>query len=495
MTHSALTLNPSACYQAVRARDARFDGLFYLGVRSTGVYCRPVCKARTPLLRNCAFFSLPAQAEGAGFRPCLRCRPELAPGPAARWSSQDATQVLAHQALAWMAQRNPQEGAWPLRDLAAHMGVGERHLRRIMQAHWGVTPAQYRQTQRLLRAKLLLSTSALPMDTVAALSGFSSTRQFHRAFAQHYQLKPTQCRQSGTSAGTNRIRLSYRPPLDHRAMLDFWRQRAVPGLEWFEPHAPGGESFSRMVTLELPGGLCHGWVCLQFDATAHQVVVEISDSFWPHLSSLLTRLRWALDLDADPLAMEAVLQTDFPKGCGIRVPGAWHGFELAVRAVLGQQVSVAAARTYAQRLVHTLGTPVTTPWAELTHAFPTAPQVLAASPDQLGALGIVKQRQKALHALAHAVCHGGLDLNPGANVAERVNALMALPGIGAWTAQYIAMRALRWPDAFPAGDLVVQQRLGVRAAPNPARAASERALRWQPWRSYAVLRLWQTQET
>ena len=209
---------------------------------------------------------------------------------------------------------------------------------------------------------------------------------------------------------------------------------------------------------------------------------------------MLTRVRWALDLDADPSAMEAVLQADFPQGCGIRVPGAWNGFELAVRAVLGQQVSVAAARTYAQRLVHSLGTPVSTPWAALTHAFPTPAQVLAASPDQLGALGIVKQRQKALHALAQAVS-AGLDLNPGADVAERVQALMALPGIGAWTAQYIAMRALRWPDAFPAGDLVVQQRLGVRDAPNPARAASEWAQRWQPWRSYAVLRLWQTQET
>jgi AraC family transcriptional regulator of adaptative response / DNA-3-methyladenine glycosylase II len=240
--------------------------------------------------------------------------------------------------------------------------------------------------------------------------------------------------------------------------------------------------------------LCHGWLRLQFDAPRHEVGLQISDSFWPHLSAVLTRVRWALDLDADPSAMEAVLQADFPQGCGIRVPGAWNGFELAVRAVLGQQVSVAAARTYAQRLVHSLGTPVSTPWAALSHAFPTPDQVLAASPNQLGELGIVKQRQKALHALAQAVS-AGLDLNPGAHVAERVQALMALPGIGAWTAQYIAMRALRWPDAFPAGDLVVQQRLGVRAAPNPARAASERALRWQPWRSYAVLRLWQTQET
>jgi len=489
-----LSLSPSACYQALSARDARFDGLFFFGVRSTGIYCRPVCKARTPMQHNCQFFTHPAQAEGAGFRPCLRCRPELAPGQALRWSNQDASHMLAHQALAWMDQRAPNEGAWQVSTLADRMGVGARHLRRILHTHLGVTPSQYRQTQRLLRAKQLLTDTRLPMVQVATLSGFSSTRQFNRAFALHYQLKPTQCRRSGTLPAPTRIRLSYRPPFDHAAMMHFWRQRAVPGLEWCEANTPGGESFARVVTLEVPGGICHGWVRLQFDPTVHQVVVDISDDFWPHLSLCLMRLRWALDLDADPLAMEAVLKADFPLGGGIRVPGAWNGFELAVRAVLGQQVSVAAARTYAKRLVHTLGTPVTTPWAELTHAFPTPTQMLAASPDQLGALGIVKQRQKALHALAQAVS-AGLDLNPGADVAERVQALMALPGIGAWTAQYIAMRAMRWPNAFPAGDLVVQQRLGLRDAPNPARAASEWSQRWQPWRSYAVLRLWQTKET
>ena len=444
--------------------------------------------------KNCRYFTHPAQAEGAGFRPCLRCRPELAPGQPQRWSSQDGSQMLAHQALEWMDQRAPHEGPWQVNALAARMGVSERHLRRILHTHLGVTPSQYRQTQRLLRAKQLLADTTLPMGKVAALSGFSNPRQFNRAFALHYQLKPTQCRRHATTQGPASIRLSYRPPFDHQAMLAFWRQRAVPGLEWCEPNAPGGEAFTRILTLDLPGGLCHGWIRLQFDAAVHQIVVQISDPFWPHLSALLMRLRWALDMDADPLAMEAALQADFAKSCGIRVPGAWHGFELAVRAVLGQQVSVAAARTYAQRLVHAFGSPVQTPWATLTRAFPTAAQMLAASPDQLGALGIVKQRQKALHAWAPAVSVG-LDLNPGPHVAERINALKALPGIGDWTAQYIAMRAMRWPDAFPAGDLVVQQRMGVRHAPNPARAASEGAQRWQPWRSYAVLRLWHTQET
>jgi len=205
-------------------------------------------------------------------------------------------------------------------------------------------------------------------------------------------------------------------------------------------------------------------------------------------------VRWALDLDADPLAIEAALARDFAHCAGWRVPGAWDGFELAVRAVMGQQVTVAAARTLTRRLVQTLGEPLGTPWPQLTHAFPTPATLLHASPDALGQLGIVRQRQKAIQALAHAVVHGGLDLRPGPQVQATVLALMALPGIGEWTAQYIAMRALRWPDAFPAGDIVVQQRLGVRDGPQPARAATARATElataWQPWRSYAVIRLW-----
>jgi AraC family transcriptional regulator of adaptative response / DNA-3-methyladenine glycosylase II len=233
-----------------------------------------------------------------------------------------------------------------------------------------------------------------------------------------------------------------------------------------------------------------GWVRLQFEAAAHRVQVQLADSLLPVLPAVLQQLRWALDLDADPLAIEAVLARDFAHCAGWRVPGAWDGFELAVRAVLGQQVTVGAARTLTRRLVQTLGEPVSAPWPQLTHAFPTPATLLQATPDELGQLGIVRQRQKAIQALAHAVLHGGLNLKPGPQVQATVQALMALPGIGEWTAQYIAMRALRWPDAFPAGDIVVQQRLGVRDGPQPARAATALAAAWQPWRSYAVIRLW-----
>lgn len=487
-------LDPAACYQAVLSRDARFDGHFFTAVRTTGIYCRPVCKVRTPLAKNCLFFASAARAEGAGFRPCLRCRPELAPAAPttmAHWSTQDASQILAMQAMQLLDSAEALADA-PLRiaDLAARLGVSERHMRRILAQHLGVTPSQYRQTRRLLLAKQLLCDTALPIARIALLSGFSSQRRFNTAFAGHYRLTPSACRREGQAASDVRLKLAYRPPYDEAAMMKFLGQRVVPGLELCTTSEDGTGEFVRIVRMPAGQRSHLGWVRLQFEAAAHRVHVQLSDSLLPVLPAVLQQVRWALDLDADPLAIEAALARDFAHCAGWRVPGTWDGFELAVRAVLGQQVTVAAARTLTRRLVQALGEPLTTPWPQLTHAFPTPAALLQASPDALGKLGIVRQRQKAIQALAHAVLHGGLDLRPGPQVQATVQALMALPGIGEWTAQYIAMRALRWPDAFPAGDIVVQQRLGVRDSPQAARAATAQAVAWQPWRSYAVIRLW-----
>lgn len=488
-------LDPAACYQAVLSRDARFDGHFFTAVRTTGIYCRPVCKVRAPLAKNCLFFASAARAEAAGFRPCLRCRPELAPAALPHWSTQDASQILAMQAMQLLDSAESLADA-PLRiaDLAARLGVSERHMRRILAQHLGVTPSQYRQTRRLLLAKHLLCDTALPIARIALLSGFASQRRFNTAFAGHYRLTPTACRREGQAASDMRLKLAYRPPYDEAAMMRFLAQRAVPGLELCIPTENDTSEFVRI--LRLPAGKqTHlGWVRLDFEAEAHRVLVQLSDSLLPVLPTVLQQVRWALDLDADPLAIEATLARDFAHCAGWRVPGAWEGFELAVRAVLGQQVTVAAARTLTTRLVHALGEPLATPWPQLTHAFPAPAALLQASPDTLGQLGIVRQRQKAIQALAQAVLHGGLELRPGPGVQATVQALLALPGIGEWTAHYIAMRALRWPDAFPAGDIVVQQRLGVRDGPHAARAATARATElataWQPWRSYAVIRLW-----
>ncbi|MFI4941208.1 MAG: AlkA N-terminal domain-containing protein, partial [Burkholderiales bacterium] len=404
---------------------------------------------------------------------------------------QDASQILAAQAMQLLDSAEALADA-PLRvaDLAVRLGVSERHLRRILVQYLGVTPSQYHQTRRLLLAKQLLCDTALPIARIAQLSGFASQRRFNTAFATRYQLTPSVCRREGQAASDVRLKLSYRPPYDDVALLKFLGQRTVPGLELCLPSENNSGEFLRIVRMSVGARSHLGWVRIRFEAAAHRVHVQMSDSLLPVLPAVLQQVRWALDLDADPLAIEATLGCDFAHCAGWRVPGAWDGFELAVRAVLGQQVTVAAARTFTRRLVHALGEPLTTPWPQLTHAFPTPAMLLQASPDDLGKIGIVRQRQKAIHALAHAVLHGGLDLKPGPPVQATVQALMALPGIGEWTAQYIAMRALRWPDAFPAGDIVVQQRLGVRDGPQPARAATALAKAWQPWRSYAVIRLW-----
>ena len=481
-------LHPDACYSALKARDARFDGTFFTGVTSTGIYCRPVCKVRTPRRENCRFFAHAAQAEGAGFRPCLRCRPELAP-QALRWSINDASGILAQQAArlldepeAWGAQ------APSIELLAARLGVSDRHLRRIFEAQLGVSPLQYLQTRRLLAAKQLLADTDLPVTQVALASGFASVRRFNAAFSAHYGLNPTQLRRQGASgdAGST-VRLGYRPPYDVAAMLGFFRTRAIAGMEFVE-----GNVFGRTLALDAGDDVLHGWLTAEFDADHCQVLLRVSEGLRAALPLLIRRARAAFDLDADPHAINARLHASFPLGDGLRVPGSLSGYELAVRAVLGQQITVAAARTLAQRLVERFGTPVQTPFPALRRAFPQPEVLAAAEGDALGQLGIVRQRQAAIVAIARAVAERRVQLHAGADVQATIAALKELPGIGDWTAQYIAMRALRWPDAFPAGDVALQKALGVQERAQPAREAEAASQPWKPWRSYAVIRAWST---
>ena len=478
-------------YLALRARDARFDGQFFTGVTSTGIYCRPVCAVRTPRRENCRFFALAAQAESAGFRPCLRCRPEVAP-QALAWSVQDASSILVCQAVRLLD--SPQVWEAPeglgVAGLAQRLGVSDRHLRRIFEAALGVSPLQYLQTRRLLMAKQLLTDTAMPVTQVALASGFGSVRRFNAAFAGHYGLNPTQLRRAGTAPGSSTegsLRLAYRPPFDTAVLLAFFAQRQFDGVEWAQP---GEATLRRTVRLRTGTGEITGWLGTRFDTARHQVLLETSASLYPVLPQVIARVRAMLDLDADPAAINAVLHEAFPAGDGLRVPGAFDGFELAVRAVLGQQITVAAARTLGQRLVERFGDPITTPWPELRSLFPSPAVLARAEGDALGQLGIVRQRQTAIVALARAVDSGQLSLHPGADVAATTAALCGLPGIGDWTAQYIALRALRWPDAFPAGDVALHKALGVQGQKNPARAATAVADAWRPWRGYAVLRAW-----
>jgi AraC family transcriptional regulator of adaptative response / DNA-3-methyladenine glycosylase II len=491
MNSDSSTLQPDSCYLALKARDARFDGCFFTGVTSTGIYCRPVCKVRTPRRENCRFFEHAAQAEQAGFRPCLRCRPELAPN-SLRWSIQDASAMLARQAVRLLDEPDAwSDGAPVLEQLAARLGVSDRHVRRIFEAQFGVSPLQYLQTRRLLTAKQLLADTDLPITQVALISGYASVRRFNAAFAGHYGLNPTQLRRSGSQRNGDGIavKLGYRPPYDVEAMLGFMRKRQIRGIESVadEGQAP---RLARSFAVESAGELHSGWLAIEFLPDQHQVLLRLSDSLRGVLPLVIRRVRAWLDLDADPSSINAVLHERFPDGDGLRVPGTMSGHELAVRAVLGQQITVAAARTLAQRLVDRFGEPVATPWPAIGRLFPTPAALAAASGDALGQLGIVKQRQAAIIAISQAVADKTLELHAGADVPATIAALQALPGIGEWTAQYIAMRALRWPDAFPAGDVALHKALDVQAAKNPARAAQAASQAWTPWRSYAVIRAW-----
>ena len=475
-------------YLALKAKDARFDGNFFTAVTSTGIYCRPVCSVKTPKRENCRFYRHAAQAESAGFRPCLRCRPELAPHSVV-WSIQDASYILAHQAARLLDEPDGADSP-SVEKLAERLGVSARHVRRIFEAQFGVSPMQYLQTRRLHTAKQLLADTSLPITQIALMSGYASVRRFNDEFVAHYKLNPTQLRRKGklldqknTDAIT--VRLGYRPPYDVAAMLAFFSKRLIHSVEHSE-----GAFISRTFSLVAAGKMHQGWLRMGFDETRSHLVLSVSDSLREVLPLVIRRVRATFDLDADPSAINQVLHASFPAADGLRVPGTLDGYELAVRAVLGQQITVAAARTLAQRMVDKFGEPIETPWPTLNRLFP-APAVLAnASGDALGQLGIVKQRQAAIVGIAQAVASKRLVLHGGADVQATIAALKALPGIGDWTAQYIAMRALRWPDAFPAGDVALHKALGVQGLKNPARLAEAASMAWKPWRSYAVIRVW-----
>jgi AraC family transcriptional regulator of adaptative response / DNA-3-methyladenine glycosylase II len=484
-------------YRALCARDARFDGRFFVGVTSTGIYCRPVCRVRVPKRGNCRFFDMAAQAEGAGFRPCLRCRPELAPHDR-HWSAEDAGAILAQQATALLddpqtRQAHGGEHAAMLW-LAERLGVSDRHLRRIFEQQLGVSPLRYLQTRKLLTAKQLLTDTSLPVSQVALASGFGSLRRFNAAIRDRYGLSPSQMRQgvgNGASGetGSSRARLFWRPPLDVSALLDFLAQRQLPGMERIDTEAL---SLTRSLRLDVGGAAHRGWLRAQFHPERYAVDIVVSEGLQAVLPQVLWRLRALFDLDADPQVINACLSAEFPDGDGLRVPGCVDGFELAVRAVLGQQITVAAARTLAQRLLEHFGEAIATPDPQVHRLFPTPRALADADPEQLGAIGIVRQRQAAIQALARAVVEETLNLSGQADLTQTLQQLQSLPGIGPWTAQYIAMRALRWPDAWPVGDVAVHQALGLNPVRGAAasRAATEHARAWQPWRSYAVVRAW-----
>jgi AraC family transcriptional regulator, regulatory protein of adaptative response / DNA-3-methyladenine glycosylase II len=479
-----MLLDADQCYRALRAHDRRFDGRFFVGVQSTGIYCRPVCTARTPLQRNCHFFPSAAAAEARGFRPCLRCRPELAPGHAVV----DAQRRIAQAAARLIDDGRLEDARLPA--FARTLGVTDRHLRRVFHEEFGVAPVEYAQTQRLLLAKRLLTDTSLPVVDVAMASGFASLRRFNHLFRERYRLAPRDLRRTAVArAGGDRdtlaFDLAFRPPYDWPAMLAFLERRAVPGVEHI-----GAGKYRRTMSLSAGGRQHAGWIEVSPLGTRPVLRVLISASLSSAIPAVLARVKLLFDVAGHPEEVAAVLGPLAQATPGLRLPGAVDGFEVAVRAILGQQVTVRAATTLASRFAEAFGETIATRHDALTRLSPTAARLATTDPADIARLGVIGTRARAIVALAREVHEGRLALDPAAAVDATLAALHALPGVGPWTAQYIAMRALGWPDAFPHPDVAVLKALGEAS---PARAL-RRAEQWRPWRAYAVMHLWKSLE-
>ncbi|MGE5625019.1 MAG: AlkA N-terminal domain-containing protein [Bacillota bacterium] len=483
MDNADLSLDFEACDRARLARDARFDGRFFIGVKTTGIYCRPICPAPTSKRTNVRYFPSAAAAAEAGYRPCLRCRPEAAPGTPA-WLGTSATVRRGLRLI--------QEGALDtasVEGLAERLGIGSRHLHRLFIQHVGASPLAVAQTRRLHFAKRLIDDTRLPMTDIALASGFGSLRRFNDAFQRTYGRAPRDLRRDrpkeAARADALTMRLSYRPPYDWAAIRDFFATRAVPGVERVD-----GDAYTRTVSIN---GV-QGWIELKPVPGADALQLSVHELGPEALFTVLQRVRQMFDLAADPQDVRQILQKDrllkplLKRRPGLRVPGTWDPFELAVRAVLGQQVSVAAARTFAARIVEAHGTPLENPVDGLARLFPGAEALAEAD---LTRIGLTGARARTLNGLAKAVADGRVNFTGGLASEEVKAALTALPGIGAWTAEYVGMRALADPDAFPAEDLVLRRVAGTKK-PLSAKALLEKAEAWRPWRAYAVLHLWRT---
>jgi AraC family transcriptional regulator, regulatory protein of adaptative response / DNA-3-methyladenine glycosylase II len=470
-----------SCYRAMRSRDRRFDGRFFVGVRTTGIYCRPVCPAPTPKFENVEFYACAAAAEDAGFRPCKRCRPETAPGTPA-WVGSPAVVARGLRLIRAGALDDADVG-----NLAARLGVGARQLRRLFETHLGASPAAVARARRVHFARALLDQSDLSVTAVAFAAGFRSVRQFNHAVRATFRESPRALRRRRTAAPTAgeplALRVAYRPPLDWEALLGFLALRLTPGVD-----AVRDGRYHRTVAV----GDAVGSITVEPVAGEAALLLRVRLAECAGVQELVERVRRLFDLDADPreigaqLARSPALHAQVVAAPGLRVPGAWDPFEIAMRAVIGQQISVRAATTLIGRLVAAFGARIDA-GDGLTHLFPRA-DVLADA--DVAAIGLPRTRAATVRALAAAVAHGEPVLDAACSYETVVERLCAIRGVGPWTAQYIAMRGLGEPDAFPAGDLGVRKALGNGAGPLAPAAVERLAEAWRPWRAYAVMHLW-----
>jgi AraC family transcriptional regulator of adaptative response / DNA-3-methyladenine glycosylase II len=470
--------------RARKSRDARFDGRFYIGVRTTGIYCRPICPANTPKSENVTFFPTAAAASEAGYRPCLRCRPECAPGTPA-WSGTSTTVRRGLKLIANGALDNSN-----VEDLATRLGVTSRHLRRLFTRHLGASPLAVAHTQRLHFAKQLIDQTRLPMQDIALAAGYGSVRRFNDSFVKTYGRSPRELRRAGDSSaeagGTTAltVRLPCRTPFDWPSLLAFFDARAVPGVESVDDGV-----YRRTVVIDGRPGVIE----LRYDGG--NMLLAMRGVGTPNIFGIVQRCREMFDLDApvqeitDVLARDRLLGRLLRDKPGVRVPGAWDGFELAVRAVLGQQISVRAATTIAGRIASAYGESATDHGIPgLTRLFPEPERLERA---RFNNIGVTRTRAATLRRLAQAVVDGSLVFDGSQDPAAFRESLLAIPGVGEWTAEYVAMRALKNPDAFPAADLGL-----LRAFDRPGRPRlkpaqlEELSQAWRPWRAYAALLLW-----
>ncbi|WP_434509870.1 DNA-3-methyladenine glycosylase 2 family protein [Desulfitobacterium sp. AusDCA] len=482
-----IALDKAACYAALKAHDARFDGHFFVGVSSTGIYCRPICRVKLPKEKNCTFFPSAPAAEAAGYRPCRRCRPELAPG----WSFADNTLHIARKAAAIMEENCLAD--MKIADLAAMLGVTDRHLRRAFFNQFGVSPVQYLQTRRLLLAKCLLADTELSVTKVALYAGFGSIRRFNDLFKKYYRSAPGTFRNAKKAMTENQetitLTLGYRPPYAWDELIEFFADRAIPGVELVK-----GGTYSRTVSIRNGNGLYCGWLSVANKPKMNSLSVTMCCSLLPVLPKILATIRKLFDLNCDPIEIYdklSVLNELTPDICvpGLRLPGCFDPFEISVRAILGQQITVKAARTLAMRFAHAFGRTIVTPFEELRYTFPAAETIFNLErpiENRLGSLGIIGARARSIFALAEAIETGSLRFTSSAEPETELEKLLKLPGFGPWTVQYIGMRAFSWPDAFPHTDYGVKKALAHLAE----KEILDKSQAWKPWRSYATLNLW-----
>ncbi|MEL6381916.1 MAG: Ada metal-binding domain-containing protein [Cyanobacteria bacterium J06626_18] len=474
-------LDPDVCYRAIQTRDRRFDGLFFTAVRSTGIFCRPVCPATVPKRENCTFYRSAAAAQQAGYRPCLRCRPEIAPQ---LWAAADGTDMVP-QALRLIGAGALDELS--VSDLADRLGVSDRYLRCRFAEDLGTAPSQVAKTRRLLFAKQLITDTTLTMTEIAIAAGFKSIRSFNRTLQQTYGCPPTDLRshrQTASAADPITLKLPFSPPYNWEAIAAFRNGRATPGLTGATPHR-----YCR--TIELEGH--QGWIAVEPFPDKPYLQAQIAFPQVSLLAKIVARLQRMFDLTANGTVIEQQLQQDpIFQGqfqSGLRIPGAWDVFELAVRAIVGQQVTVAAANTLFERIVIRYGQPLSVPEAppELRYVFPP-PAVLAAA--DLTEVGVIRSRAIAISTLAQTVADTPDFFDQLTTLDEAVATLCQLRGIGPWTAHYIAMRALQIPNAFPPGDIGLLRGIAALGEPLTKAQLQQRSTAWQPWRAYAAMQLW-----